>query len=93
MFMGYDATFAQMASSRTEINSMLSSWLVPAIGLLMFLCFAVLLLINMDGLRGKNGASQEEAWLNVGKGMLFVVLGIASLTFVASKISSMNFTI
>lgn len=86
-------SFAQSATSRSEINSILSSWIVPAIGLLMFLAFAVLVIINLDALRGKNGMSQEEGWMNVGKGMIFVVLGVAALGFVASKLATMNFTV
>ena len=35
MLQASSSMFAQTANSRSDINSMLSSWLIPAIGLLM----------------------------------------------------------
>ena len=67
--------FAQTANSRSDINSMLSSWLIPAIGLLML------------------GLSKQDGWISVGEGMIFIVVGIAAIGFIASKLASMNFSI
>lgn len=44
---------AQGLQSRTEINSMLNSWLVPVLGLGLFIGFAGLVWHNIDGIRGK----------------------------------------
>lgn len=85
--------YAQSASSRTEINSMLQSWIIPIMGLIVFTAFAILVFVNLDALRGKNGLSKEEGWMNVGQGVIYVVLGISILGFVASKLAGMSFTI
>lgn len=84
---------AQSINSRTDINSMLQSWIIPIMGIIMFLAFAVLVFVNLDALRGKNGLSKEEGWMNVGQGLVYIVLGIAALSFVASKLAGMSFTI
>jgi len=83
--------FAQ--NSRSDINSLLSSWIIPVVGLLMFVGFAVLVIANFDGIRGKNGTDSNEAWMSVGKGMIYVVLGVAAFGWVASKLASMNFQV
>ena len=50
---------AQGLQSRTEINTMLNSWLVPVLGLGLLIGFAGLVWHNIDGIRGKNGASNK----------------------------------
>ena len=85
--------FAQGLQSRTEINSMLNSWLVPVLGLGLIIGFAGLVWHNIDGIRGKNGASKQDAWTAVGEGMIFVILGIAAIGYVANKVAAMNFSI
>ena len=71
--------FAQTANSRSDINSMLSSWLIPAIGLLMLGGFIGLVIYNQEALRGKNGLSKQDGWISVGEGMIFIVVGIAAI--------------
>lgn len=87
------ALFAQTANSRSDINSMLSSWLIPAIGLVMLGGFVGLVIHNQEALRGKNGLSKQDGWISVGEGMIFIVVGIAAIGFIASKLASMNFSI
>jgi hypothetical protein len=83
--------FAQ--NSRTDINSMLNSWFVPVIGLGLFVGFVGLVWHNIDAIRGKNGASKQDGWMAVGEGMVYIVLVVAALTFVASKLAGMTFSI
>ena len=87
------ALFAQTANSLSDINSMLSSWLKPAIGLVMLGGFVGLVIHNQEALRGKNGLSKQDGWISVGEGMIFIVVGIAAIGFIASKLASMNFSI
>lgn len=84
---------AQGPQSRTEINTMLNSWLVPVLGLGLLIGFAGLVWHNIDGIRGKNGASKQDAWTAVGEGMIFVILGIAAIGYVANKVATMSFSI
>lgn len=93
MLQASSSLFAQSANSRTDINSMLGSWLIPAIGLLMLGGFIALVIANQEALRGKNGLSKQDGWIAVGEGMIFVVVGIAAIGFIAQKLSGMNFTI
>ena len=91
MLQASSSMFAQTANSRSDINSMLSSWLIPAIGLLGG--FIGLVIYNQEALRGKNGLSKQDGWISVGEGMIFIVVGIAAIGFIASKLASMNFSI
>lgn len=94
LVLSHDSLFAQTgSSSRSEINSMLSSWLIPVIGLGLLLGFVALVWNNIDAIRGKNGLSKQDGWMAVGEGMIFVILGIGAIGFVAHKIASMNFTV
>ena len=93
MLQASSSMFAQTANSRSDINSMLSSWLIPAIGLLMLGGFIGLVIYNQEALRGKNGLSKQDGWISVGEGMRFIVVGIAAIGFIASKLASMNFSI
>lgn len=79
--------------ARSEINSLISTWLIPILGLCFIASFIVLVLTNSDGLRGKNGASKYEAWIAVAEGMIFVVVGIAALYFIVNRVSTMAFSI
>ena len=90
MLQASSSMFAQTANSRSDINSMLSSWLIPAIGLLMLGGFIGLVIYNQEALRGKNGLSKQDGWISVGEGMIFIVVGIAAIGFIASKLASMN---
>jgi hypothetical protein len=85
------SAFAQ--NSRSEINSLISSWIIPVVGLLMLIGFLALVVHNIDGLRGKNGLSKQDAWIAVGEGMIFVVVGISAFGYVASRLASMNFQV
>lgn len=93
MLQASSSMFAQTANSRSDINSMLSSWLIPIVSALMLTGFIGLVVHNQDALRGKNGLSKQDGWISVGEGMIFVVLGIAAIGFIASKLASMNFSI
>ena len=93
MLQASSSMFAQTANSRSDINCMLSSWLIPAIGLLMLGGFIGLVIYNQEALRGKNGLSKQDGWISVGEGMIFIVVGIAAIGFIASKLASMNFSI
>lgn len=93
MLQASTSMFAQSANSRADINSMISSWIVPAVGLLMLGGFIGLVIHNQEALRGKNGLSKQDGWLSVGEGMIYVVFGVAAMGFVASKLAGMNFTI
>ncbi len=84
--------FAQ-ANSRSDINSMLNSWLIPAIGLLMLGGFIALVIANQEALRGKNGLSKQDGWIAVGEGMIYIVVGVAAIGFIAGKLAGMNFSI
>lgn len=87
------ALFAQSSDTRSDVNNILSTTIVPVLGLLLFIGFAVLVIANLDAIRGKNGSSSEEGWMNVGKGVAYIVVAITILGFVAAKLSSMNFSV
>lgn len=91
MLQASSTLFAQ--NSRGDINTMISSWLIPVVGLCLIGGFIFVVVQNFDGLRGKNGANKAEAWWAVGEGIIFVVLGVGAITFVASKLAGMNFSI
>lgn len=85
--------FAQTANSRSDINSMINSWIIPVVGLLLLIGFLALVIHNIDAIRGKNGLSKQDGWLSVGEGMAFVVVAVAAIGFVANKLAGMNFSI
>lgn len=78
---------------KSIVNQFMTNWIIPAIGLLLVAGFVNQIVHNFDGLRGKNGASQSEAWTEVGKAAAFVVFGIALLYLVAQQVSSISFSI
>lgn len=78
---------------KSIVNQFLTNWIIPAVGLLLVAAFVNQVVHNLDGLRGKNGASQSEAWTEVGKAAAFVVFGIALLYLVAQQVSSISFSI
>lgn len=91
MLQASSSLFAQ--SARTDINSLMSTWLIPIVGFLMLAAFIGLVIHNMDALLGKNGLSKQDGWINVGTGLIYVACGIAAISFVATKVAGMNFTI
>lgn len=85
--------FAQSANSRTEINSIMNSWLIPIAGFLLLIGFLALVIQHLDAIRGKNGLSKQDGWFAVGEGMIYVVLSIAAIGIVAAKVAGMSFSI
>ena len=84
---------AQTINARTDLNNILTNYILPVAGLLLFLGFIVLVIANLDSLRGKNGASAEEGWMNVGKGTAFIFVILTLLGAIANKLASMSFQI
>ena len=91
MFQTSSVLFAQ--NSRSDINSLLSSWVAPVVGFGILLGFLGLVIQNFDAIRGKNGLSKQDGWLAVGEGIIYVVLVISAIVFVASKVAGINFTV
>ena len=78
---------------RTDLKNILTNYILPVAGLLLFLGFIVLVIANLDSIRGKNGASAEEGWMNVGKGTAFIFVILTLLGAIANKLASMSFQI
>lgn len=91
MLQASSSLFAQNA--RTDINSLMSTWLIPVVAFLILASFLGLVIHNMDALLGKNGLSKQEGWINVVLGIVYVACGIAAIGLVATKVAGMNFTI
>lgn len=51
---------AQTINARTDLNNILTNYILPVAGLLLFLGFIVLVIANLDSIRGKNGASEKR---------------------------------
>ena len=83
--------FAQ--SARTDINTVITNWIIPGACLCIIVGFIVHVINNLDGLRGKNGASKSEAWLAVGEGVAYVLAIVVAIGFVATTLASMAFAI
>jgi len=84
--------FAQ-TSARTDINSAITNWLIPIMGLLFIVGVTITILHNLDGIRGKQGTDQKEAWFNVIQTVVFILVGISILYFVVSKVSAISFSV
>ncbi len=84
---------AQTINARTDLNNILTNYILPAAGLLLFTGFVILVIANLDSIRGKNGASAEEGWMNVGKGTAFIFVILTLLGAIANKLASMSFQI
>ncbi len=84
---------AQVINARSDLNNILTNYILPVAGLLLFLGFIVLVIANLDSIRGKNGASAEEGWMNVGKGTAFIFVILTLLGAIANKLASMSFQI
>ena len=84
---------AQTINARTDLNNILTNYILPAAGLLLFTVFVILVIANLDSIRGKNGASAEEGWMNVGKGTAFIFVILTLLGAIANKLASMSFQI
>lgn len=84
--------FAQN-TARTDINQAIQNWMIPTIALLFIVGTVLSILHNMDGIRGKQGADQKEAWMNVFQHVIYILIGITVLYFVANKVSSINFSV
>lgn len=84
---------AQTINARTDLNNILTNYILPAAALLLFTGFVILVIANLDSIRGKNGASAEEGWMNVGKGTAFIFVILTLLGAIANKLASMSFQI
>ena len=84
---------AQTINARTDLNNILTNYILPVGGVLLFLGFLVLVIANLDCLWGNNGASAEEGWMNVGKGTAFIFVILTLLGAIANKLASMSFQI
>lgn len=93
MLMVQVSSILSAQNSRTDINSVLSSWIWPIVGLGFLLSFAGLIWHNWDALRGKNGLSAQDGWMAVGLGLVYVLVGLTALQWVATKVASMNYSI
>lgn len=87
------ALFAQSVNARTEVNTIITTIIIPVCALGLLIGFIALCWQNQEGLRGKNGASKQDAWFSVGEGMIFVFIVIAAIGAVAAKLTSMSFSI
>lgn len=88
-----EALSAQTVNARTDVNNILTSYIIPIGGLLLFVGFLGFVIANLDTLKGKNGASAEEGWMNVGKGTAYIFVILSLLGAIANKLASMNFQI
>jgi hypothetical protein len=84
--------FAQ-TSARSDINTAISNWIIPILGFLFIVGTVITILHNMDGIRGKAGADQKEAWFNVGQTVVYILVGISIIYFVVSKVTAISFTV
>lgn len=91
MTMVSSGVFAQ--SSRTDINSALSTWIWPVVGFGFLCCFARLVWVNWDAIQGKGGLQKQDGWLAVGEGLIYVLVICTALGFVAGKVAAMNYSI
>ncbi|WP_163176070.1 hypothetical protein [Bacteroides sp. 51] len=91
MLMASNMLFAQ--SARGDINGAINDWIVPASAFVLVIGFIILVANNLDGLRGKNGTSKSEAWLAVGEGVAYIFIVVVAIGAIASKVSSMSFSI
>lgn len=78
---------------RSIINNILTTWVIPFVSFLLTVNFANQVYHNMDGLRGKNGASQSEAWTEVGKAAAYILCAVALWILVSQKASSISITV
>ena len=85
--------FAQSVDSRTEINSIMNSWLIPIAGFLLLVGFIALVIQHIDAIRGKNGLSKQDGWFAVGEGIVYIVITIGAIGFIAHKAAGMSFNI
>lgn len=84
---------AQVVNARTDLNSILTNVVLPVAAFLLFLGLIILIIANLDSIRGKNGASAEEGWMNVGKGVAYIFVILTILGAIATKLATMNFSI
>lgn len=48
-----EALSAQTINARTDLNNILTNYILPVAGLLLFLGFIILVIANLDSIRGK----------------------------------------
>lgn len=78
---------------KSEINSLIGSWLIPGCAIMFVLFFIGLCIYHADGLRGRNGLSKSDAWTAVFEGLAIVLVIISAVGALVAKLAAWNFQI
>lgn len=90
-------SFSTLAFSQTtvrsDINNTINNLFIPILGISLVIVTILSVLHNADGIRGKAGADQKEAWFNVGQTVVFIMVGISVILYIAERATSITFSI
>lgn len=80
-------------TARSDINTTLNDWIIPIIIFELILATALTIISNSDGMWGKSGSDSKQSWVNIGKIVVYVSVGISILYFVVSKTTTITISI